>query len=75
MSSSASITATPAVTSTIAEIADPDFFNGERKKLHSFLAQLTLKLRVNRAYFRDESVKVGYATSRLRGPGSEWLRR
>jgi hypothetical protein len=58
---------------SVAKVADPDFFNGERKKLHSFLAQLTLKLTVNHASFPDESVKVGYAASRLRGSAFEWF--
>lgn len=44
---------------------DPAKFNGDRDGLRSFLAELHVKLLVNKDWYADEQARLAYAVSRL----------
>ena len=55
------------------DIADAEFFSGERHKLSNFLSQCRLKFWGQSSRFRTESSKIMYAGSRLRGVAYSWF--
>ena len=56
------------------KIATPTPFTGERKKLDTFLLQMTLYFRFNEALFKQEQDKVMYASYYLQGEAEAWFR-
>lgn len=70
---------TPATEPAVAHPADklriafPDTFNGDRKKLKSFLIQVELWMAFNSKYFALEVQQVLWAIALLRGPASDWI--
>ncbi|KFY90765.1 hypothetical protein V500_04970 [Pseudogymnoascus sp. VKM F-4518 (FW-2643)] len=55
------------------KIAFPDTFNGDRKKLKSFLIQVELWMAFNAKHFTQEVEQVLWAVALLRGPASDWI--
>ena len=55
------------------DVADPEFFSGERQRLTSFLSQCRLKFYAQPSKFTSESAKVMFAGSRLRGSAYSWF--
>jgi hypothetical protein len=55
------------------KIAFPDTFNGDRKKLKSFLIQTELWMAFNAKHFAFEVQQVLWAVALLRGPASDWI--
>ncbi|SLM33607.1 hypothetical protein BofuT4_P055740.1 [Lasallia pustulata] len=56
------------------KIATPTPFTGERKKLDTFLLQMTLYFSFNKALFKQEQDKVIYASYYLQGEAEAWFR-
>lgn len=54
-------------------MADPDFFNGKRSTTRAFLTQVRMVLAANPSRFPDETSKILYASSFMRGSAFVWL--
>ena len=59
--------------SATVKVAFPDTFNGDRKKLKSFLIQTELWLLINQRHFANDTEKVVWAVTLLRGLASDWV--
>ena len=58
----------------IAKLREPDPFDGsDSRKLRTFLALCQLNFRSNSVAFPDDSAKVNYALSYLKGTALEWF--
>lgn len=55
------------------DIADAEYFSGERHKLTNFLSQCKLKFVGQKSKFQTETAKIMYAGSRLRGFAYTWF--
>ena len=64
---------TPVLTTKQLKIATPTPFTGERKKLETFLLQMTLYFRFNKALFKREQDKVMYTSYYLQGEAEAWF--
>ncbi|SLM33636.1 gag protein [Lasallia pustulata] len=62
------------VTTKSLKTATSTPFSGERKKLDTFLQQMTLYFRFNEKLFVSESEKVMYASYYLQGDAEAWFR-
>lgn len=58
--------------SSSVKISDPEPFSGGHDKLHTFLFQCRLKYHASPTKFRDDTIKIAYAVSYLRGPALLW---
>jgi hypothetical protein len=73
------LAAQPVATTTVPhpsdklKIAFPDTFNGDRKKLKSFLIQVELWMAFNSKHFTQEVEQILWAVALLRGPASDWI--
>jgi len=65
--------APPAAPSREPKVADPEFFDGNRLHLRSFIAQLRLVLQSQPSRFPNERFKTAFAASYLRGPAFAWI--
>lgn len=55
-----------------AKISDPEPFSGGHDKLSTFLFQCRLKFHSSPSQFQDDTIKIAYAVSYLRGPALQW---
>jgi len=55
------------------KLRDSEWFEGEKEKFRTFLAQCEMKFRPERNRFDDDEKKTGYASSLLRGVAWNWV--
>ncbi|KAF4310278.1 putative retrotransposon gag protein [Botryosphaeria dothidea] len=58
---------------TKVKVAAPEKFDGDRKKLQSFLLQMQRYLQFNQAQFDNDAEEVLFASTYLRGTAEAWI--
>ncbi|KAF4311420.1 putative retrotransposon gag protein [Botryosphaeria dothidea] len=58
---------------TKVKVAAPEKFDGDRKKLQSFLLQMQRYLQFNQAQFDNDAEEVLFASTYLRGTAEAWM--
>ncbi|KAB2573749.1 Mammalian retrotransposon derived protein [Lasiodiplodia theobromae] len=59
---------------TKVKVAPPEKFDGDRKKLQSFLLQMQRYLQFNQAQFDNDAEAVLFASTYLRGTAEAWIK-